>query len=80
MSTGVETSGRGFLLAAASLMEFCFPLGHAGGCQLGDQRVPLFVRDAGEDGMGQPAVAWASFVLGRDRKDAVPAVFLGMEV
>jgi hypothetical protein len=77
---GVEASGRGLLpVAAASLVEVCFPLSRAGRCQPGDQRVPLLVRDAGEGGMGQPVAAGAGFGPGRDRKDAVPAVFLGAE-
>lgn len=77
----VEPDDGGLLpVAAASLMEVCFPLSRTGRCQLGDQRVPLLVRDAGEGGMGQPVPAGAGFVLGRDRKDAVPAVFLGRRV
>lgn len=57
-STGVEADGRGLLpVAAAALLEVCFPLCRAGRCQLDDQRVPLLVREAGEGEMGQPGPA-----------------------
>jgi hypothetical protein len=61
------------------LVKVCFPLDFACRAQRGIQLGPPPFRHAGQSRVDQPGSVWAGQVLGRDRWDAVAAVFLRAE-